>query len=106
MDCPACKIKIACVDSVSTGKNTFRKYRCSSCGEEVYTYEQVNEAAKIALGLLRGKQRRRNKEYKNPDKAKKKQETAQQRAEEQKRLRSLRKEAFEKWGDELNVSKS
>lgn len=68
MDCPTCKIKIACVDSVSTGKNTFRKYRCSLCGKEFYTYEQVNEAAKIALGLLRGKQRRRNK---------KKQETAQ-----------------------------
>lgn len=106
MDCPVCKIKIACVDSVSTGKNTFRKYRCLSCGEVLYTYEQVNDAAKIALSMLREKQKKANEKYKNPEKAKKREKLARQRAEERKRNESLKKEAEELWGDEINVSES
>lgn len=101
MDCPTCKIKIACVDSVSTGKNTFRKYRCLSCGEVIYTHEQVNEAAKAALSMLREKQKKENEKYKNPEKAKKRKERALRRAEEQKKNEMLKKEACELWGDEL-----
>ncbi|MEE1503889.1 MAG: hypothetical protein UGF89_06570 [Acutalibacteraceae bacterium] len=64
MNCPVCNIKISCVDSTSTGENTFRKYKCYSCGKVVYTHEQVNEGAKIPLNLLREEQKKKNKEYK------------------------------------------
>lgn len=96
MDCPTCKIKIACVDSVSTGKNTFRKYHCVDCGKVIYTHEAENEAAKVALGLLREKQRGRNKAYKRAKKDKEKPQTQQNNTSE-----NLRKIAFEQWGVDI-----
>lgn len=57
MDCSICKQKAYCVDTATSGRITYRKYRCSVCGKVFYSSERVDGRAKYALNNIRHKRR-------------------------------------------------
>jgi len=58
MNCPTCKEKMSCVDTVGTGQVVYRKYKCSLCGNKFYTTERMDELAHYRLSGLRTKRRK------------------------------------------------